>query len=84
MDSRKVVSNDGQPDRGALLPAKEQCASVGLIAGLHPVRAVEFQAEKPISFAATYRCTRIRAHARTRVFGIEYLDRIRACRGYSV
>ena len=48
MDSRKVVSNDGQPDRGALLPAKEQCASVGLIAGLHPVRAVEFQAEKPI------------------------------------
>jgi len=54
VDSRKVVSNDGQEDRGALRPEKEECASIGLIAGLHPVRAVEFQAEKPVSFAATY------------------------------
>ncbi len=55
MDNHEVVHNDGQPERGSLTPEKEQCGKVGLVPGLHPVRAVEFQAEKPISFAATYR-----------------------------
>jgi hypothetical protein len=54
VDNHEVVANDGLPERGALHPAQERCGKVGLFKGLHPVRAVEFQANKPISFAATY------------------------------
>jgi len=54
VDDHEVVANDGRPDRGSLEPEKERCAKVGLFKGHHPVRSVEFQAEKPVSFAATY------------------------------